>query len=578
MRKLILTISLLLAACPQRTETPTPQPPAHKLGSYRPTGQPGTETVLVSQQLLAGATGAVLPAMIASVVTNPTAGDTFAVKSNTVTETYRFVAATNDAGTRYPDAGGVYDSGSGGTAHEVIRGATAAATQTALVARINASSNLISAVEVTGLSEYLSGTPTTVAVLYAKTFTTSPSTLRVYGSLTAVAGIQVVSFAGPSDYLPTSGTQANLPAADPAARRFGFGRVTASLNATEQHPIASLNNTSYAWNGAPGAGGAWVLPAYQAHASHHQNAGDDEVATATPAANSIPKTGATTKLAAGWIPTLAASGVSLYSSGLDNARPAASASLVGSYYYATDTNATYFCNTATTWRVASAGFGSDKATFKGFADATSAFKAAAPALNSLSGAFMFIPFANPSTYTYMFWDMNAGGGSRGIAVTAYHSGVDNEGVGFLVGGSGNIWPASTTFAGALNVVHAISWSFDGTNLRTSWDGAAVVVTTCATPPSASGDPVIIGTYGSGSYPAIPIEFVAAKTFSDAVDDAGLRALSGAAARAAYRIPTPTGNTIQVDINAARMLEGQIVYDVSGNKYLHGSTLTKTVYE
>jgi hypothetical protein len=40
-----------------------------------------------------------------------------------------------------------------------------------------------------------------------------------------------------------------------------------------------------------------------AHAATHQNGGGDEVATATAAANSIPKTGATTTLAIGWIPT-----------------------------------------------------------------------------------------------------------------------------------------------------------------------------------------------------------------------------------------------------------------------------------
>ncbi len=38
-----------------------------------------------------------------------------------------------------------------------------------------------------------------------------------------------------------------------------------------------------------------------AHASSHQNAGSDEVATATPAANAIPKAGSGGKLAAGWL-------------------------------------------------------------------------------------------------------------------------------------------------------------------------------------------------------------------------------------------------------------------------------------
>ncbi len=39
------------------------------------------------------------------------------------------------------------------------------------------------------------------------------------------------------------------------------------------------------------------------HASRHQNGGNDEVATATPAANAIPKAGAGGTLAAGWLPT-----------------------------------------------------------------------------------------------------------------------------------------------------------------------------------------------------------------------------------------------------------------------------------
>lgn len=46
------------------------------------------------------------------------------------------------------------------------------------------------------------------------------------------------------------------------------------------------------------------------HASQHQNGGSDEVATATPGANSIPKTGAGTTLDKGWIPDFVGSGAS----------------------------------------------------------------------------------------------------------------------------------------------------------------------------------------------------------------------------------------------------------------------------
>lgn len=44
-----------------------------------------------------------------------------------------------------------------------------------------------------------------------------------------------------------------------------------------------------------------------AHATRHQHGGSDEVATATPGANAIPKAGAGGTLAAGWIPTHASS-------------------------------------------------------------------------------------------------------------------------------------------------------------------------------------------------------------------------------------------------------------------------------
>ncbi len=42
----------------------------------------------------------------------------------------------------------------------------------------------------------------------------------------------------------------------------------------------------------------------ETHATRHQNGGADEVATATPAANAIPKAGAGGTLATGWIPDL----------------------------------------------------------------------------------------------------------------------------------------------------------------------------------------------------------------------------------------------------------------------------------
>ena len=45
----------------------------------------------------------------------------------------------------------------------------------------------------------------------------------------------------------------------------------------------------------------WTTPATLAHASSHKNGGSDEVATATAAANAIPKAGAGGTLAVGWL-------------------------------------------------------------------------------------------------------------------------------------------------------------------------------------------------------------------------------------------------------------------------------------
>src|SRR3990167_8626052 len=49
------------------------------------------------------------------------------------------------------------------------------------------------------------------------------------------------------------------------------------------------------------AGGDETDVVLAAHASNHQNGGSDEVATAAPGANAIPKAGAGGKLAAGWV-------------------------------------------------------------------------------------------------------------------------------------------------------------------------------------------------------------------------------------------------------------------------------------
>jgi hypothetical protein len=63
-----------------------------------------------------------------------------------------------------------------------------------------------------------------------------------------------------------------------------------------------INGKQSTISGAPGSWPSTFAPS--AHASTHQNGGSDEVATATPGANAIPKAGSGGTLATGWIPTL----------------------------------------------------------------------------------------------------------------------------------------------------------------------------------------------------------------------------------------------------------------------------------
>lgn len=72
--------------------------------------------------------------------------------------------------------------------------------------------------------------------------------------------------------------------------RLTFGPNGTVLTADDASPAGM------SWQPVSGGGGP--------HASSHKHGGLDEVATATPAANAIPKAGAGGMLAVGWIPAL----------------------------------------------------------------------------------------------------------------------------------------------------------------------------------------------------------------------------------------------------------------------------------
>ena len=126
--------------------------------------------------------------------------------------------------------------------------------------------------------------PTALANTTSVNGTSIPSSATLMTTVTALVAGQMPALTG--DVTNTAGT---------------FAMTVARINGVALSGLGTglLKNTT--GTGAPSIAVAADLPA---HAARHQNGGNDEIATSTPAANSIPKTGAGTTLAAGWIPVL----------------------------------------------------------------------------------------------------------------------------------------------------------------------------------------------------------------------------------------------------------------------------------
>jgi hypothetical protein len=190
-------------------------------------GNTWKEILLHDDQTLPGGAGGILQAMVAAISTNLVATDTFILTDGSTTETWTAVAGAP-------------------AAFQFQIGGSAAATLTNLVAAINADSTLWSAVETSGLDAYFAADPTTQMVVHRTLATIADD--RMYGVLGTQTFMQVVEFAtGAQDYRQASGTESDLPSGDPAAKRFGVGRVFADLNGGDTHRIAN-DNTAFTWD------------------------------------------------------------------------------------------------------------------------------------------------------------------------------------------------------------------------------------------------------------------------------------------------------------------------------------------
>jgi hypothetical protein len=169
---------------------------------------------------------------------NATATDTFVISDGSVTETYTFKATAT-------------------TTYDIVVGGSADATMVNIQTAINNDSGAWNARLVTELDSINdgSGTSTAGAVLVIFRTTQAASKYdRIYssGANNTQANWQYVNFAGEDDYTKISSSQ--LPSADPAAKQFGPGTVTASLTAGEAH-VALNNDAQYVWD-ADGA--QWI--------------------------------------------------------------------------------------------------------------------------------------------------------------------------------------------------------------------------------------------------------------------------------------------------------------------------------
>lgn len=149
-----------------------------------------------------------------------------------------------------------------------------------------------------GSSQYIRGDLSLATFPTIPTITGSTILKGSSGNAVAASAADIVSLwsgtPSTSLFLRSDGTLAAAPG--PA-----WGSISGTLS-SQADLVLALAGKQSTITGAPGTWPSSFAPS--AHASSHKNGGSDEVATATPAANAIPKAGAGGTLNAGWIPTL----------------------------------------------------------------------------------------------------------------------------------------------------------------------------------------------------------------------------------------------------------------------------------
>lgn len=258
-------------------------------------------------------------------------------------------------------------------------------------------------------------------------------------------------------------------------------------------------------------------------------------------------------------PSVTSTGGVTFSSGLDTARPAPSAGIVGSLYYATDAGVTYECVSATEWVVL--GVGADKATFGPFSDSKYAANSKGPlGSNSFTWVLNYYCESVPPSELYLWACSAAGGGARGWGIG---SAVGGTTCGLLLDLTGFV---KTNLVGAVNTIgpHTLAVAYDNGTIRYAFDGVvqAPIVVPGVYVPAVLGDPHKIGGWIVASLPASWASISWLQAFSTVLSNVDLALISSSPSD--YQ-PQAVGGTLVFDWQARRQVAGISAWTPTGSQ-------------
>lgn len=262
--------------------------------------------------------------------------------------------------------------------------------------------------------------------------------------------------------------------------------------------------------------------------------------------------------------------------GVDTSRPTAATSLIGQVYTATDTGASYRCESdgagGARWRNVSTGnldsvaFNCNSSSRQQISETTHA------PLTTATLVVIFAATGTPGGVSAMLGNFNSGGwqleignnaGDRGL-LSLYRSG--------LTAARQELTGATVT--GALNTGHAVAIAVTNASIKWSFDGGAVQ-TGSATTGTATG----AGLAWWICYSATTIYYQAVRILGEEASNADLQTLSGSSTISARRIPAvSSATTILIDWHASRVVQGALGSTIAGSQAdrLYSTTGTRLV--